>query len=145
MEKLLGLVEESDGTSVREELVPRFYKEAIGFIARHKASSDEKDQLIRFVNQFINKGIMGFEDMDEYDMENRPEENVNTASLQKLTAMHSLNALQAKQVKLVPLLRALKTFNYFRAAETILDTYEARATTDKQKAQIEKLRETFAI
>ena len=144
MEKLLGLVEESEGTSVRKELVPRFYKEAIGFIARHKASSDEKDQLIRFVNQFINKGIMGFEDMDEYDMDNRDEENVDTASLQKLTAMHSLNALQAKQVKLVPLLRALKKFNYLQAAETILDTYEARATTDKQKAQIEKLRETYA-
>ena len=146
MEKLLGLVEESEGTPLRKQMVMNFYSDAIGFIARHKASSDEKDQLIRFVNQFINKGIMGYEDMDEYkdmagDMDTK---KVNPVSLQKLTAMHSLNALQAKQVKLVPLLRALKKFDYIEAAKTILDSYEARATTDKQKAQIEKLRETYA-
>ncbi len=146
MEKLLGLVEESEGTPLRKQMVMNFYSEAIGFIARHKASSDEKDQLIRFVNQFINKGIMGFEDMDEYkDMAGDDfTKKVNPASLQKLTAMHSLNALQAKQVKLVPLLRALKKFDYIEAAKTILDSYEARATTEEQKAKIQKLRETFA-
>ena len=43
--KLLGLVEESKGTSIREEIVGNFYPSAIEFIARHKHPQMKKTNL----------------------------------------------------------------------------------------------------
>jgi hypothetical protein len=135
MRKLLGLVEESDGTSVREEIVGNFYPSAIEFIARHKAPSDEKNQLIRLVNAFI--------DMDIKDSEISEETaQVDIKSLEKLSVMNALNAFQLKQIKLVPTVRAMQEAGQQGAVRDFIDIL-LKGKTGETKAKLEKLREVY--
>tara|TARA_R110002012_G_scaffold21893_1_gene75892 strand:+ start:1182 stop:3170 length:1989 start_codon:yes stop_codon:yes gene_type:complete len=135
MGKLLGLVEESEGTSVREEIVGNFYPEAIEFIARHKAPSDEKDQLIRFVNAFIELNIQEDQLSDETAA-------VDIKALEKLSVMNALNALQLKQIKLVATLRAMQEAGQQGAVRKLVDILSKGKTGDV-KAKLDKLVEVY--
>ena len=133
--KLLGLVEESKGTSIREEIVGNFYPSAIEFIARHKAPSDEKDQLIRFVNAFI---VM---DIDENEVSDETAQ-VDIKAIEKLGVMNAINALQQKQIKLVPTLRSFKEAGQIGAVNIIIDVY-LKTAQGKNKEALEKYREVY--
>jgi hypothetical protein len=131
MEKLLGLVEESRDTSIREQMVANFYPEAIEFIARHKASSDEKDQLIRFVNAFVALDLG--DSMD--DMEETAQ--VSQEALEKITIMNIENGLQSKAIKLTKtLLRTMKDQGMARAVDTLLKKMPLK---DEKKAELSKI------
>ena len=135
MGKLLGLVQESEGTGVREEIVGNFYPSAIEFIARHKAPSDEKDQLIRFVNAFI---VM---DIDENQISDETAQ-VDIKALEKLSVMNALNALQQKQIKLVATLRAMQEAGQQGAVRKLVDILSKGKTGDV-KAKLDKLVEVY--
>jgi hypothetical protein len=135
MRKLLGLVEESDGTSVREEIVGNFYPSAIEFIVRHKAPSDEKNQLIRFVNAFIDMDIKESEISEETAQ-------VDIKSLERLSSMNALNALQLKQVKMIPTLRALKAAGQEGAVRDVIAAF-SQGATGKKKEKLDKLLAAF--
>jgi len=135
MGKLLGLVQESEGTGVREEIVGNFYPSAIEFIARHKAPSDEKDQLIRFVNAFI---VM---DIDENEISDETAQ-VDIKALEKLSVMNALNALQQKQIKPFATVRAMQEAGQQGAVRMLVDIL-LKGKTGDTKAKLEKMREVY--
>ena len=135
MRKLLGLVEESDGTSVREQIVGNFYPSVIEFIVRHKAASDEKNQLIRFVNAFIEMDIKESEISEETA-------EVDLESLEKLSTMNAINSLQLKQIKIVPTLRAMKAAGQEGAVRNVIAVF-SKGATGKKKEQYDKLLTLF--
>jgi hypothetical protein len=135
MRKLLGLVEESDGTSVREEIVGNFYPSAIEFITSHKASSDEKNQLIRFVNAFINM------DIKESEISSETAE-VDLKSIEKITAMNALNAYQLKQLKPMRLVRAMSEAGQKGAIRIFLTNLISRSSGET-KTKLESVLSQF--
>ena len=133
MEKLLGLVEESRDTSIREQMVANFYPEAIEFIARHKASSDEKDQLIRFVNAFVALDEI-FTTIVEEDIEETAQ--VSQEALEKITLENMVNGLQSKAISLKSnLLRALKQAGMQKVVDKLVG---ATKLSQERKSELSK-------
>ena len=112
MENTLGLVEESKDTSLRQDMVDKFYPVVIEFIAGLNESSDYKNQLIRWTNAFIVKDI----DNDE-PTENAAE--VSMDALETLSAMNLLNAIVAKEIKAKQAFLALQDVGQIGAIEKL--------------------------
>mgnify|MGYP001315847003 CR=1 FL=1 len=114
MRKLLSLVEESNETIARKPLVNKFYPVAIEFIAGHRADLDEKNQLTRWLNEFIKTDIQ----QDEIAKDSA---EVSQDALEKITLVNVKNAfVQNKQIA-KPIFRALKELGYKKAYKGFAD------------------------